>query len=131
LDRYQQPTPTVPVLSTAGRELQNRLRDSASGLMLREQGIYQRHHLPDFSETRKHGFFFGLLEFIKTGRYCRRSVGDYSRHNRAHRFEQLCSSVLQTSLEKPIPFLSGLWLFARRARTTNIDAMGRELFAVR
>jgi hypothetical protein len=38
---------------------------------------------------------------------------------------------LQTSLEKPIPFLSGLWLFARRARTTNIDAMGRELFAVR
>jgi hypothetical protein len=80
LDRYQQPTPTVPVLSTAGRELQNRLRDSASGLMLREQGIYQRHHLPDFSETRKHGFFFGLLvrvsdevadDFRRTGYDCR------------------------------------------------------------
>jgi hypothetical protein len=25
--------------------------------MLREQGIYQRHHLLDFSETRNHGFF--------------------------------------------------------------------------
>ena len=77
------------------------------------------------------GFCLEGLEFIKTGRYCRRSVGDYFRHNRAHRFEQLCLSVLQTSLEKPIPFLSGLWLFARGARTTNIDAMGRELFAVR
>jgi hypothetical protein len=59
LDRNQQQTPTLPVLSTAGHELQNRLRDSASSLMLREQGIYQRHHLLDFSET-KHGFFFGL-----------------------------------------------------------------------
>lgn len=201
--------------------------------MLREQGIYQRPPLPDFSEPRKHGLFFGLLvrvsdevaddvrrtsycrikvrcefphaslvnqkqtieyavlphrifrwgyldllfgiaflglgnergrynqsarehracdgsnfsggpaqqglptgngfcleglEFIKTGRYCRRSVGNYSRHTRAHRFEQLCSSVLQTSLEKPIPILSGLWLFARRAATTNI--VGRERFAV-
>jgi hypothetical protein len=203
--------------------------------MLREQGIYQRHPLPDFSEARKHGLFFGLLvrvsdevaddfrrtsycrikilvryefpraslvnqkqtieyavlphrifrwayrdllfgifflglgnergrynqsarehrvcdgsnfsggaaqqglptgngfcldglEFIKTGRYCRRSVRNYSRHTRANRFEQLSSSVLQTSLEKPIPILSGLWLFARRAATTNI--VGRELFAV-
>jgi hypothetical protein len=80
LDRNQQPTPTLPVLSTAGHELQNRLRDSASSLMLREQGIYQRHHLLDFSETRNHGFFFGLLvgvsdevadDFRRTGYDCR------------------------------------------------------------
>ena len=67
------------------------------------------------------------LKLVKAGCSCRRRVRDYSRHDRAHRFEQFRLSVLQTSLQKPIPFPSGLGLFARRTRTTNIDAMGNQL----
>src|SRR6266853_5266758 len=54
----------VAVPSTAGRVLQNRLRNPSARLMLCKQGVDKGHHLSGFLETRKNSFLFRLLVII-------------------------------------------------------------------